>query len=57
MDAPFCQALFLCSGITGGDCSHTSGLSVRREAAGLDGICWPTPVHLRGLEGPVAGEG
>jgi len=40
---------FFSFGFTGVDCSHTSGLRVRREVAGPDGICWLTPDHFCGL--------
>jgi hypothetical protein len=49
MDAPTMPSTLSGSGITGRDCSHTSGLSMRRLAAGPDGICWSTPDHIRGL--------
>ena len=46
---PHCQAFFCVLGVTGGTCSHTSGLGLQREAAGPDGICWSTPNHYSGL--------
>jgi hypothetical protein len=46
---PSLPSVLLPSGITGGDCSHTSGLGLQREAAGPDGIRWSIPDQLDGL--------
>jgi hypothetical protein len=46
MDAPFDAKRFFRFWFTGRDCCHTSGLCVRHEVAGPDGICWLTPDHV-----------
>ncbi len=46
---PHCQAPSRVPERQDRDCCHTSGLDLRRKAAGPDGIRWPTPNHLCGL--------
>ena len=46
---PLVAKRFLALGITGEIAAHTSGLGVRLEAAGPDGIRWSMPDHSGGL--------
>jgi hypothetical protein len=46
---PPLPSAFLHFGITREIAAHTSGLGLRREAAGPDGIRWSMPDHYDGL--------